>query len=243
MCAAAPLAGIDAIILAGGLGTRLRTALPGKQKVTAEVSGHPFVFRLIDRLAAAGVRRAVLAVGYKAASVRRSFERLRRPELKVDFSEEEQPLGTGGGARLACERTTSDPVLVMNGDSFAEIDLELLLTLHRERRAAATLAIVRLAEPGRYGLVEADSEGEVLGFIEKPESKPHEGWISAGIYLLSRSALALLSVGQPASLERDLFPRLVGHGLFAARFDARFIDIGVPESLGQAEAFFHGEVP
>jgi NDP-sugar pyrophosphorylase family protein len=235
--------GIDAIVLAGGLGSRLRDVLPDRQKVTAPVGGKPFLAKLIDWLTQAGVGRIVLAAGHRAPDVETVAAAYGSRKPPVLISIEPAPLGTGGAARLALPMTVSDPVLVLNGDSFADIDLAVLGRFHAERNARVSLALVKAPSANRYGFVETDVAGAVLSFSEKPAEKPamtSAGAINAGVYVFSRAALSALPEKAPLSLERDVFPDLINHGLYAMLFAAGFIDIGTPESLQAAAGFFSG---
>jgi NDP-sugar pyrophosphorylase family protein len=233
-----PLDQIDAIVLAGGLGARLSQVLPRRQKVTAPVGGRPFLERLLAWLGDAGVARIVLAAGHRAADVQAIADARNGASPPVVVSVEPAPHGTGGATRLASRLTTSDPVLVLNGDSFADIDLAAFRRFHLDRRARVTLALVSTLEPGRYGAVETDPDGLVRSFREKPDARATPVTINAGIYLFERAALADLPERYPLSLERDVFPVLIGKRLYAKKFNSGFIDIGTPESLQAAEEFF-----
>ena len=230
---------LDAIVLAGGIGSRLREALPDRQKVTAPIAGKPFLGKLIDWLTNAGVGRIVLAAGHRASDVEAVAAAYAGRKPAVSVSVEPAPLGTGGAARLALPMTESDPVLVLNGDSFADIDLAALRQFHTARQARVSLALVTAPSAKRYGLVETGSDGAIRSFSEKPAASGG-GAINAGIYLFQRQALAALPERMPLSLERDVFPGLINHGLYAMLFDAAFIDIGTPESLQAAAGFFSG---
>ncbi|MBI4967315.1 MAG: NTP transferase domain-containing protein [Rhodospirillales bacterium] len=230
---------LDALILAGGLGTRLRAALPDRPKALAPVAGRPFLFHLLDHLAHQGIRRAVLALGHQAAMIREAVADYRALDLAI--SEESRPLDTGGALALARPLLGSDPVLVLNGDSLAPIDLGLLLQTHRSRHAQATLAALRLADAARFGSLDLDADGAILAFREKGKAGP--GLVSAGIYLVSRAVLESLAPDQPLSLERAVFPGLCGRGLYAQAFDAPLLDIGTPESYATAEAFLSRHSP
>lgn len=229
---------LDAIVLAGGLGTRLRDALPDRQKVAAPVGGTPFLSRLIGWLGRAGVARVVLAAGYRADDVKAIADAHRNKSPQVIVSVETMPLGTGGAARLAFDLTTSDPILVLNGDSFAEIDIEAFRRFHAARHARVSLAMVASADPSRYGTIETNADGSVRSFREKQDAVAGESAINAGLYLFDRAALGNLPSGRAISLERDVFSELIGKRLYAMQFKARFIDIGTPESLHAAQGFF-----
>jgi NDP-sugar pyrophosphorylase family protein len=232
------LTGLDAIVLAGGLGTRLRSILPNQQKVTAIVGGEPFLSHLIRWLADAGIARVVLAAGHRAQDVEALAATLAGSGAPVVVSAEPAPLGTGGATRLALPQTESNPVLVLNGDSFTAIDLTAFRTFHEARSAEVSLVLVPVPDRSRYGALEIDSRGAVLSFREKADSDAAAGNISAGIYLFNRPAVAAIPANRPVSLERDVFPGLIGKGLYAMVFNAGFIDIGTPESLLEAEHFF-----
>jgi len=227
---------IDAIILAGGKGTRLAEVLPSRQKVTADVAGRPFLHILLEWLTAYGIGRIVLAAGHRSEDVRAAIEGAQIADARIMV--EPAPLGTGGATRFAISGTGSDPVLVMNGDSFAPVDIPALLEKHLESGASATIALVRVPKPGRYGLVESDETGAVRSFTEKPDATPDEGWINAGIYIFRRSVIEALEAGREVSLEREVFPSLIGKGLHSCRFETKFIDIGTPSSFAQAQSFF-----
>lgn len=234
-----PLAGIDTVILAGGLGTRLRSVLPDRQKVLADVGGRPFLGKLIDFYAAAGTPRIVLALGYRSADVEQFIARY-RGTLKLVISVEPQPRGTAGALRHALPSLQSDTVLVANGDSFADVDLAALVRFHRARRSAITLALAHVAEVSRYGQVVFEENGMVSGFLEKPPAEDGQiaGYISAGIYLIDRKVISEIAVDRSVSLEREIFPQWMGRGMFALAGDVSFIDIGTPDSWAAAGEFF-----
>ena len=231
---------VTAVILAGGLGTRLRPVVADRPKVLAEVHGRPFLAFLLDQLAAAGIRDVVLCIGYRGEQVRAAFGEA-YGALRLRYSQESRLLGTAGALRLALPLLHSDPVLVMNGDSFCEADLASFTRWHRRRGAAATLLLARVPDTGRYGRVELDAEGRVLRFEEKG-SPGGPGWVNAGVYLLSRRLLSTIPAGRPVSLEREVFPAWIGRGLYGHRSTGRFLDIGTPEAYATAEAFFAPEV-
>jgi len=229
------LSGITALILAGGMGTRLREAVSDRPKVLAPVNGRPFLASLLDRLADAGVRRVVLCTGYLAHQVTEAFKAEFRG-MQLLYSREEEPLGTGGALRLALPLLRCDPVLVLNGDSFCDADLGAFLRQHLEAGSPASLVLTRVADVARYGSVETDPAARVLSFSEKG-ARSGEGTINAGIYLLSRGVLEGIPAGKAVSLEREVFPELIGRGLHAFAGGSRFIDIGVPADYHAAQAY------
>ncbi len=230
-------AAIDAIVLAGGTGTRLRSVVRDRPKPMAEVAGRPFVEWLLLALRAQGLRRVVLATGYKGEMVASYFGDGARLGLELAYAREEVPLGTGGAVRNALPLTTTARVLALNGDSFCPFDVGRLAAAHEARGAAATLWLVGMDDCRRYGAVERAGDGRVLSFREKSPDLG-AGLINAGVYLFARAALDAIPAGAPVSLESDVFPALIGRGLYAAVGDGPFLDIGTPESYGSAEAFF-----
>jgi len=230
------LSHITAAILAGGLGTRLRSVVPDRPKVLAEVAGRPFVFHLLDQLAAVRVRQVVLCTGYLAHQVRDTLGETYGP-MNLLYSQEPSPLGTGGALRLALSLLESETVLVLNGDSFCRANLRAFSLVHRLRGAKVTLLLAEVTDTGRFGWVELDGEGRITGFREKGKANG-SGWVNGGIYLIDRSLLQTIPPQQTVSLEQDLFPAWIGRGFYGFRSEGRFIDIGIPESLAGAETFF-----
>ncbi|MCC7359390.1 MAG: nucleotidyltransferase family protein [Anaerolineales bacterium] len=233
---ASALGGVPAVILAGGQGTRLQAVLPGAQKVVAAVGERPFLAYVLEALAAAGLREAILCTGYHAEQVMAQFGAAYGP-LRLTYSHEPEPLGTAGAVRQALDHTTAETVLVLNGDSFCEADLGAFWAWHRARRAPGSLALTHVPDTTRYGRVRATPEGVVLGFEEKGGAGG-PGWINAGLYLLTRQLVAQTPRGRAVSIEREMFPAWVGQGLCAWPGGGRFIDIGTPASYRAAAAFF-----
>ncbi len=228
------LSNVTAVILAGGLGTRLRSIVSDRPKVLAEVGGRPFIEILLDQLAMADVRSVVLCTGYMGNQVQdRLGTHYRRMTLR--YSCEPQPLGTAGALRLALPMLDSDPVLVMNGDSYCDASLEAFADWHAERRAPATILLAETDDTRRYGRVQLDDEWRVLSFSEKTDDTG-PGWINAGIYLLSQPLIEPITVGRAVSLEREVFPAWIGLGLSGFRSEGRLWDIGLPESYARAGA-------
>ncbi len=222
----------DALILAGGRGTRL-ASLPGEDipKPLRPVNGRPFIAYLIDQVRAAGLRRIILSLGYKPEA----FDEIVRSE-GLEASVEKSPMGTGGGLRAALPFLREDTVLVLNGDSYAHVDLRVPLAVHRRRRAQATMLLAEVPDTSRYGRVEIEEDGAVERFLEKGESGP--GLVNAGVYILSRTVIEEIPADRPVSLEREIFPSLVGRGFFAEAGAFPFMDIGTPESYALSSAFF-----
>jgi D-glycero-alpha-D-manno-heptose 1-phosphate guanylyltransferase len=225
-----------AVLLAGGLGTRLKSVVSDRSKVVATVNGRPFLHFLLDQLAATGIRRVILCTGHLALNVRELIGDNYGP-IKLEYSTETEPLGTGGALRLALPLLSSDPVLVMNGDSFCDINLQLFSANHFKSQATASLALVSVDEIKRYGAVNISTNGIVTNFEEKG-LRQGKGLINAGIYLLSKENIANIPAGKAVSLERDVFPELIGNGLHGFPFSVKFIDIGIPDDYRAAADFF-----
>lgn len=226
---------LTAAILAGGLGTRLRSVVSDCPKVLADINGRPFLAYLLDQLATAGIKRVVLCTGFQASLVRDVLGD-DHGGLQLSYSEETAPLGTGGALRLALPSLNSDPVLVLNGDSYCDVDLGAFSQFHQERQAEATVLLTQVPDVARYGKVRVDAEDRVLGFDEKGGTGP--GWINAGVYLVEQSLLIGIPEGRSVSLEREMFPAWIGRRFYGCRQAGRFIDIGTPESYAQAKLFF-----
>ena len=164
--------------------------------------------------------------------------------MTLAYSREPEPLGTGGALRLGLEAAPSAAELVLgvNGDTFCAFDLAGFQAAHQAAGARASLLLAPVDDIGRYGSVEAEADGRVTRFLEKAASGAvvRPGWINAGIYLLSRPLLAALPLGQSVSIERDVFPSWIGHGLYAHRGGSRFLDIGTPDSYRAAESYLAG---
>lgn len=230
------LQGVTAAILAGGLGTRLRSVVADRPKVLAEVIGRPFLAYLLDQLTVAGIRCVVVCTGHLGAQVQEMFGDA-YGDLRVVYSHEPVPLGTAGALRLALPLLRSDPVLIMNGDSHCQIDLSALWTWHQERAAEASVLLARVPNTRRYGRVLVDANGRVCSFTEKgADGGP--GWINAGVYVLSHCLLQTIPGDRAISLEYEVFPAWIGRGLYGYRGEGPLLDIGTPEAYAAAPSFF-----
>ena len=227
---------VTALILAGGLGMRLRSVIADRPKVLATIHGRPFLTYLLDQLAEAGINTTVLCTGYMGELVQTTIGHSYRG-MSVRYSQEASPLGTGGALRCAMPYLASDPVFVMNGDSYCKADLRKFAAWHAGHQAEATLLLTEVLDTSRYGRVEVDELGHIQSFHEKGDQQGPD-WINAGVYLLSRRILLSIPEGQAVSLERDIFPVWIGHGLYGYQTESEFLDIGTPESYAEAERFF-----
>lgn len=228
---------VVAAILAGGIGTRLQPVVKETPKVLADVGSRPFVTILLDQLATAGIRETVLLTGYRANDVRHSLGSRHRA-MRLTYSVEPAPLGTAGALRQALASLGRETVLLLNGDSYCDVDLACLVRTHQVRRADLTLTLTHVPDASRFGGVITADDGQITTFIEK-QADSGPGWINAGVYVLARSLIAQIPPGRPQSLERDLLPGwLATHRVYGHRGANRFLDIGTPSSYAMAAAFF-----
>lgn len=227
---------IIALVLAGGLGTRVRDLLGELPKPMVPAQGRPFVEWIVRWLKAQGVRNVTISTGYGAPVVEEHFSVVPVPEMNVRCVNEPEPMGTGGGLAFAATECGATPPawLVLNGDSLIFADVTAIA---EDLGAADGVMVTRtVPDTARYGRVRADDAGRITAFEEK---RPGAGQINAGIYLLRHEVLSNFPDSRPLSLERDVFPRLIDQkgGLRAHPVEAPFLDIGTPETLSKAEAF------
>jgi D-glycero-alpha-D-manno-heptose 1-phosphate guanylyltransferase len=224
---------VKAVLLVGGLGTRLRSVVPSAPKVLASVGKGAFLRLLVEQLRSQGIRRLVMCTGYLADQVEGEFGDGRALDIAIEYSKEEQPLGTAGAVKRAEHYLRDAPdFFVMNGDSFLEIDFRNLMDFHRSRDAMATLAVLRVEDTSRYGTVHVDAVGRVKGFAEKTGSDL-PGLVNGGVYVFKHAVLKYIPE-HPGSLERDVFPALLDHGVYAEEQRGMFIDIGTPADYARA---------
>ena len=232
----------EVVVLAGGLGTRLRSILEGKPKCLAPIAERPFLEYLLCFLRRQGANEVVLAVGYQSDQVMQYFGDGRRLGLRLRYSIERTLLGTAGALRLAGELLKGSRVIVVNGDSIADVPLKSVLQYHARRKALVTIALAKVSDVSRYGSVELDRTGQVVQFMEK--SSGGAGWVSAGVYVLERDFIERIPPGRPISLEHDVFVGLVASsGFYGYPFVGYFIDIGTPEAYRQAQLELPGRFP
>ncbi|HWG44466.1 MAG TPA: nucleotidyltransferase family protein [Gemmataceae bacterium] len=231
------LADVTGVILAGGLGTRLRSRIADRPKVLAPVHGRPYLAYLLDQLAGAGLRNVVLLTGYLAEQIRSEFGDS-YAHLRLAYSVEPSPLGTAGALRQALPHLLTPTVLLLNGDSYCAASLFDFREFHNRQGADFSLVLTPVEDCSRYGKVCLGPDDRVLRFEEKSQGAG-AGWVNAGIYLLSRSLIEEIPTGDSVSLERDMFPTWAADKrCFGFPCHAQFLDIGTPESYARAEAFF-----
>jgi mannose-1-phosphate guanylyltransferase len=234
---------MQAIVLVGGEGTRLRPLTLTQPKPAIRLVDRPFIRFMVDWLARHGVDDVIMACGFRAELLREALGDDEVGGVRIRYVQEPSPLGTAGPIRLAADRgLLADRFLALNGDVLTDLDLGELISAHERNRAAATLALYPVDDPTAYGLVRraggpsdprgepATGDGAVEEFLEKPEpSQISTDEISAGAYVLEASVLDLVPAGRPVSIEREVFPRLVGDGLYGQRLEGYWMDIGTPD--------------
>jgi D-glycero-alpha-D-manno-heptose 1-phosphate guanylyltransferase len=221
---------IDAIILAGGLGTRLRTIIDDRPKVMAPINDRPFLDIILNSLSQCNlIKCVVLAIGYMSEKIIEEYNSSGQYPFKIHFSIEKELLGTGGGIKKGLSQTTTEQVLVLNGDSFVEVDLYELIRSHHENGAGLTMTIVEVENASRFGRVVLGNDGRVISFLEK-QSDAEAGYINAGVYILQRDLFNVVDADVPISLEHDLMPLFIMNKVYAFVTRGRFIDIGTPAS-------------
>ncbi len=227
---------MQAIVLVGGEGTRLRPLTSDVPKPALTLVDRPFLAYMIEWLGSHGVTEAVLACGFLPDVLQEALGEGEHAGVKLTYVTEPDRRGTAGAIRFAADALGDDldeRFLALNGDVLTDLDLTALMNAHREREARATIALYPVEDSAAYGLVSVDGEGGVTEFVEKTgEAVPGE--INAGAYFLERSVLDLIPPEREVSIEREVFPRLVGDGLGALRLDGYWMDIGTPERYLQA---------
>lgn len=227
-------------MLCGGKGTRLRSALPDLPKPLAPIGDRPFLEILLEYAQNQGVRRVVLCAGYQADAIER-FCRARCGAASVPLivSREPRPLGTAGAVKQAAPLLAGSRFVVMNGDSYCPVPLPEMARHHERVGAAVTIAVTPMENAAEYGLVHLGHRAEIVAFSEKPV-EPAAGYVNAGVYVMSRTVLEEIPPGQASSLERELFPSLIGRGLAGYVVDQPVLDIGTPDRLHRAREVLTG---
>lgn len=199
------------------------------------IQGKPFLAYLLKMLAAAGMKRVVLCVGYLGSHIEWWLGNGEEFDLNIEYSPEEQPMGTAGALGLAYSRyARGKRVLAMNGDSLLQLSLATMWNLHTAREAEATIALTQVPDNSRYGGVNVNESGRVTAFREKG-SETGPGWINGGVYLFEPSVMEMIVANRSVSLEKEVLPILVERGLLAFQTDGYFIDIGIPADLARAQ--------
>lgn len=224
----------EAIILAGGLGTRLRSAVPDLPKCMAPVNGMPFIAYVIHYLQEQGIKKFVFALGYKSDAFD-LFLRATLPSADYRLSVENEPLGTGGAIQLACRGVTNENIAVANGDTLFRVNIPVLSAFHHQQKADCTIALKPMKAFSRYGAITLNKDHSVKSFREKQYQA--EGFINGGVYALNVPAFLGKRFPAKFSFEQEYLERFYKGGkIFGITEDAYFIDIGIPEDYKKAAA-------
>jgi mannose-1-phosphate guanylyltransferase len=225
---------MQALVLAGGEGTRLRPLTYTTPKPVMPLAGRPFLSFMLDWLRAHGVDEVILSCGFMSEDVKRVLGDI-YDGMRLRYVVEDEPLGTAGPVRLALdEGVLEDRLLILNGDVLTDIDLTAELREHERADARATLALYGVEDTASYGVVLTDSDGRVTEFIEKAEGEPPSNRINAGAYVIERDVAEAIPPGRAVSFEREIFPALVGNGLQGYLAAGYWIDIGTPDRYLEA---------
>lgn len=233
----------DVVVLCGGLGKRLRSVTGHNPKVMAAVDGRPFLDVLLEYLARQGFQRVILCTGYKADQIE-EYYRQNTQGLCLEFSREEEPLGTGGAVRNARCLIQGSPFFVLNGDSFCAVNYRALGEFHQSRKALASLVVSKVNDQRDYGGIVLDETRRIVRFVEKNTAAPSGGTeageeiygVNAGVYCFNDEIFSFMPEARAFSLEYDFFPGLVRRNFFGFMVDDVFLDIGTPERYRQALA-------
>ena len=228
---------MEAIILAGGFGTRLQKVVNDLPKSMALINNKPFLEYLLNFLTGQGIQKVIFSVGYKREIIQDYFKDHYK-HLSISYAIEQEPLGTGGGILNALDQVEAESAFALNGDSMFRIDLQAMQLLHRKKEADLTIALRYLDDTSRFGTVQIDAEKRVTGFFEKnPDSDP--GYINGGIYLINKKFLVASSFGKKFSIEKDCFEKCyMASGIFGYPAKGYFMDIGIPEDYMTAQDEF-----
>ncbi len=223
---------IDVIILAGGMGTRLKSVISDIPKPMAPINDIPFLEYLIRSLANQSFQRIIISTGYKGEVIENYFGEGSN-DVSVDYYHEVEPLGTGGAIKAALSQSTTDKVLILNGDTFFNIDIQSLVEFHNNCRADISIAMRMVEDEDRYGSLNLDEENRVLEFTEKVHTD--KGYINGGIYLINCELFNSHDLPEKFSLENDFFAKYVESlKIYGKAYNDYFIDIGIPEDYEKA---------
>ena len=227
---------MQAILLCGGMGTRLRSVVSDRPKPMADICGKPFLQYLLEMLREKGITEVIFALGYMGEMIEEYFQDGSAFGLKIAYSYEEDPLGTGGAIRNALPKIMEEEVLVLNADTYFPMDYQGLYRFHQENDGDFSLATRAVPDISRYGAVRRDAAGRILAWNEKLEDggQPLAGEINGGIYVMKKSLIAEIPEGKQ-SLEQDCVPNWLFEGkrIFGLHFDGYFMDIGIPKDYQQ----------
>jgi D-glycero-alpha-D-manno-heptose 1-phosphate guanylyltransferase len=225
------------LVLVGGLGTRMRRLLNNLPKPMAAIAGKPFLEYLVRWLCRSGIKRVILCTGYRSERIQQYFQGGDAFGLQITYSWEREPQGTWGAIRQAGQLVTERDFLVLNGDSWLQVDLGQLLDFHVRSGGRATIAAVEVVDSSRFGSLDVDASGRIVAFREK--SRSGKALVNGGVYVFSREVLEITPAAA-FSLEKEVFPMLLPHGVYAMPVRGYFVDIGLPEEYQKLEKSAEG---
>ena len=228
------LKNIDVVILCGGLGKRLRPLINDRPKCLAEINNRPFLDILIDYIASYGFRRVILSLGYMKERIKKHYQAKSMP-LEILYSEEEEPVGTGGALSLTKPLIKSRTFLVMNGDSFCPVNFSNFFNFHLLKKALVSIALTKLKQGQNCGKVTLDNDQRIISFQEKAIIKD-KNYSSVGIYFMESQIFSLIGKKEKFSLEYDFFPNLLSRKCYGYITEKDLIDIGTPEEYKKAQS-------
>lgn len=230
------LSGVTVAILAGGLGTRLSKTVPNQQKVIANVKNHPFLEYILNQLNKSGFKNIILCTGHLGNQVQEAFGNNYK-NLSLRYSREISALDTAGAVRFALPQLESEDILILNGDSFYDCNLQSAYNFHRKKEANGTILLTEVEDTSKYGKIEINENNEIISFKEKAIGEG-KGLINAGVYFIKKNFLFEIPVKVAISFENKIFPSWIGKKLYGFKTTGKFIDIGTPEYYQKAEKFF-----
>lgn len=230
----------EAIILAGGFGTRLQTVVSDVPKPMAPINGEPFLNYIFSYLKHFGINRVILSTGYLSEKISEYYKD-EYNGIKIIYTKEETPLGTGGGIRFAMEKCETKNVLVLNGDSFFDVDLQVYFNQHASFKSDCSLALRKVDNAARYGTIKLEDKCMIEAFKEK-DNVEKEGLINGGVYILNRQLfLSKTEKDSAFSIEKDFYEKRINElNMFGFEHQGYFIDIGIPEDYKKAQNDFEG---
>ncbi len=235
---------MQAIILAGGLGSRLGKIVKDTPKPFLKVNDSPFILKIVERLINQGIRDIIFCLGYKPQKIISFFGDGSKWGIKISYIIEDKLMGTAGAIRGAYKKISELNVFILNGDSFCNFDISDLFKQHHLNNADATLSVLKVDKPENYGLVEFSNNLRINKFIEKSKVHKNEiNYINAGVYLLKKNLIKNIDNSKPVSLEKEFFPKILDKNIQAFILkDNKFIDIGTLNSFKEAGRFFNGKI-
>ena len=230
----------EAIILAGGFGTRLQSVVSDVPKPMAPINNEPFLNYVFDYLKHFQIKHVVLSTGYLSEKIS-DYYKDEYQGIKISYTKEMEPLGTGGGIRLAMTKCTTSDVLVLNGDSFFDVNLNDYQHQHQLAKSNCSLALRKVSNSARYGTIALNDSLIINAFKEK-DSIEQEGLINGGVYILNRQVFLTNTIDNgPFSIEKDFFEKNINHlTMFGFEYQGYLIDIGIPEDYKKAQDDFKG---